>query len=253
MFGFLQLNATLILVADFDNHCLRFIDWQTEVTWVAIGKCQSMGYVDGGDGVATFNRPFSLIWYKDMVSFLVADYGNDAVRLVNIGDTETFQVSTLVSTGLSGLAGLSYIVSEDILFVSNSHYLLRVKGQEESILAGSIDYGFAEGSLADAALSAPREIIHVTDDVIVAADQGNGRLAVVNSRMDYLLSVCLYGEDERNGYPTTCQLYEPVSLFLKDEQLFIGTGYGIKRIAGRRKLHSTPINNYTLGNTNRKF
>ena len=54
----------------------------------------------------------------------------------------------------------------------------------------------------------------MTDDSIVVADQGNGRQAVVSSRMDYLLSVFSYGEDERKGYPTTCQLYEPVSLFL---------------------------------------
>lgn len=57
---------------------------------------------------------------------MVADFGNDAARLVDINDTAMFQVSMFVSVGLSGPADPSYIVSEDILLLSNSHYPLRV-------------------------------------------------------------------------------------------------------------------------------
>ena len=57
--GFLQLNSSTVVAADYSNHCLRLINRDSKRTSQFVGKCTVSGF-DGGLS-ATFRNPYSVI------------------------------------------------------------------------------------------------------------------------------------------------------------------------------------------------
>ena len=91
--GVAQDAAGNLLVADTQNHTIRKIDPTGKVTTLA-GQEGEPGSADGADGAARFNLPMGLAVDPATGDLLVADSGNDTIRLVTPGGA----VSTLVGS-----------------------------------------------------------------------------------------------------------------------------------------------------------
>ena len=81
--GFTHISVKLVVVADFQNHCMRLIDRISHNTSVLSGQCESRGYEDGRPG--RFRYPQSVVIdQKDINQLLITDYNNIAVRTVDV-------------------------------------------------------------------------------------------------------------------------------------------------------------------------
>jgi tripartite motif-containing protein 71 len=84
-----------VYVADRDNHCIRKISGGS-VTTIA-GSAGNSGNVNGIGSVARFSVPYNV--FIDGNNLLVCDYGNSAIRKINLSNNE---VTDLITTGLFG-------------------------------------------------------------------------------------------------------------------------------------------------------
>ena len=121
----------IIYIADKDNHRIRKISENNEVTTVA---GNSPGYADGFDSEALFYRPFGVALYGG-TELVVADYANQRIRHIDLeampNTSESIQFSVaggysvynIPSTGYSGLDGLGGLVISGDGFDTSYYYL----------------------------------------------------------------------------------------------------------------------------------
>jgi hypothetical protein len=77
-------SRNALIVCDSGNHCVRIVHLVSPYmvsTVSGYGKCA--GYVDGNIKLAQFHSPYSVAVADSGDEIFVADYGNDAVRLIN--------------------------------------------------------------------------------------------------------------------------------------------------------------------------
>jgi hypothetical protein len=96
-YGAVPLANGDMLLADYDNHCLRRVTLAGAVTTFA-GVCGTLGYQDGPVATALFNRPQGLA-IDSRSRIFVTDTDNFRVRLIVNG-----QVSTLAGNGNADFA-----------------------------------------------------------------------------------------------------------------------------------------------------
>ena len=131
-----------IYIADRNNHCIRKISGGN-VTTIA-GMAGSSGHVNGTGATARFSAPYNV--YIDGNDLLVADYGNSAVRKINLS---TFAVTDLITSGLFGPKDLCKVGS--VLYIAESLCVKRYENSILNIYAGSNSqqgYVNADGSAA---------------------------------------------------------------------------------------------------------
>ncbi|MBC7426281.1 MAG: hypothetical protein H7321_07070, partial [Bacteroidia bacterium] len=92
-----------IYVSDRDGHCIRKISGGN-VTTIA-GTHGTSGNKDGTGIAATFMNPRGL-YLESSTSLLVADYGNQRIRRINL---TTNAVTTVISSGLDGPSDLCVV------------------------------------------------------------------------------------------------------------------------------------------------
>ena len=158
-------GKTLFVAEDGAPSVIRQIVIATaEVTTLAGSE---PGFADGTGGAAQFNRPRSVAPSLDGTLLFVADAGNSRIRMIVI---ETGAVSTLAGSAFRGHAdgtGSAAMFKEPTtvsispdgmrLFVTdNGNYRIRqivIATGAVSTLAGSVDYGHADGTGAAASFS----------------------------------------------------------------------------------------------------
>ena len=228
--GFLQLNSSTVVAADHYNHCLRLIDRDSQRTSAFVGKCKVSGFDDGVS--ATFYYPYSVI--RDTKSpdlLLVTDYRNDAVRQVNILTRIT---ETLIrrAAGLNNPTGITYDPLGQYLAISNRHFIADKRNGSEALVnvVGSSSSGFADGDASDVKFNCPRELVFLSDDLRLIADEGNNRLRVLNTASGSVSSVCSGSYSTVDGTALTCGLYYPHSLMVQDGLIYVGQYLAIRTI-----------------------
>jgi DNA-binding beta-propeller fold protein YncE len=128
-FGFptgvaISADGSFVLVADSNNHMIRRIEISSGTVTTLAGN-SSAGFVDGTGSSVMFNRPQSVAIDPSGASALVADYGNDCVRSV---DLATRSVSTLSGT-LSGMpyGKLTFQYAHDVSIAPNGAFALVIQ------------------------------------------------------------------------------------------------------------------------------
>ena len=201
--GVAQDAAGNLLVADTQNHTIRKIDPTGKVTTLA-GQEGEPGSADGAGGSARFNLPMGLAVDPATGDLLVADSGNDTIRLVTPGGA----VSTLagsagqpgnldgVGTGasLNHPTGITLGAKDGVtvLFMADSGNatirMIELDNQKVSTLTGVAGMtgdqdGAAgtTGAAGEALFSAPAGLAWSdADQLLYVADAGNNSIRQVN-------------------------------------------------------------------------
>jgi PKD repeat protein len=113
-----------VYVADRSNHCIRKISGGT-VSTIA-GSPGNSGKVNGIGSIARFSAPYNV--FIDGNSLLVCDYGNSAIRKINLSNNE---VTDLITTGLFGprdicRVGSALMIAEELCIKKYDNNLLSV-------------------------------------------------------------------------------------------------------------------------------
>lgn len=228
--GFVQLNSTSIVIADYNNSCLRMADMQSLETSSFAGKCEIAGFENGLD--ARYDHPYGVI--KDSRTeedyLLVADRYNHAVRRLNLVSGVT---TTLLVTDYKGPTGLAYD-SQSNLIITAKHLVgyHSIDQQRLTVVAGNNEESFADGEFVEARFSYPRELV-VLSETFLIADEYTRRLRVVNLTSNLVTSICT-GEDVTiDGLTTECGLNNPVSLLSYRNAILVGQQGAIRTLSGR--------------------
>lgn len=220
--GFVQISTTAVVVVDFGNACLRLVDRNTFKTSQFVGQCGSAGYEDGL--VARFNNPYSVIKsLQNSNLLLVTDGANHVIRQIDI---ITLRTTTFIdqAAGLHLPLGIAYNRKKDHLLFSGNNKIIssyNLQSNSHSLIAGST-VGFSDGSLSEAKFSNPRELIALSDTVIIITDSKNHRLRVIDTTLNSTFSICTGTEATKNGPVESCETNYPAAVIIRDGVIYIG-------------------------------
>jgi hypothetical protein len=228
IYGFTQINASTVILADTFNCCLRIVDRHSFLTEQFAGTCENWGYRDGQDTL--FKLPHSVLKNaRTNNSLFVTDHGKSALRVVNV---LTRMTSTLISIGLYNPTGLAFDPLQQKLLISNSYYITALDLDTNSSIniAGSGGPGFSDGSLSKARFNNPDELTYLTHQIIAVAEGANNRLKVVDRKNNVVTSICDGYSKTTDGSTLVCSLSRPTSLLLLNGTLYIGQEGAIRMI-----------------------
>ncbi len=117
-----------VYVADRNNHCIRKISGGN-VTTIG-GKPGVQGHDNGGPSVSTFDAPWNV--YLDGNTLYVADYGNSAIRKINLSDNS---VSDFITSGMDAPMALCKVGS--VWYISEQTCIKKYESNILSVFAGS--------------------------------------------------------------------------------------------------------------------
>ncbi len=162
-----------IYVADRNNHVIRKISGGN-VTTLA-GLAGSAGHVNGTGASARFTAPYNV--YLDGNDLLVADYGNKAVRKINL---TTKAVTDLITAGLDGPKDLCKI--GNALFIAEQLCVRKYDNNVLSIYAGNnSQQGYVNGDGTTARFEDITGIVyHAKHQLLYVVDQGNNVVRSIN-------------------------------------------------------------------------
>ncbi len=155
-----------IYVADRANHVIRKISGGNVSTLA--GSVGNSGHVNGTGTAAKFSAPFNVM--IDGNYLLVADYGNSAIRRI---DLSTGAVTDLITTGLFGPKDLCKMGSS--LFIAEALCIKRYDNNVLSLYAGSnSQQGYVDGDGTTARFEDITGIIyHPKHNMLYVVDMGN--------------------------------------------------------------------------------
>lgn len=217
--GFVQISNKRVVVADRYNHCLRGINRRTDNTSMFSGLCEKPGYSDGLRG--QFNRPWSVIRDNhDASQLFVSDYGNKAVRTVDIS---TGAVGTVVMSDiLEGISCLTQDNSGDLYGIAASQAIYRITYKEKTIqLISGIPNksGDSDGSLLNSLFNDPFDLLIIGHQTLLVTDTDSNKIRLVDITGDKVstLNLCSW-----------C-LFRPFSLLITEDSLYVSQYQRIKQ------------------------
>lgn len=227
--GFTRLNKTRIVVVDYFNHCLRLIAHQAQSTSPLAGECENAGFSDGVE--SHFFYPRSVIKHEHSAHrLIIADQSNHALRVFDLikGATETI----IRHSGLNYPRAIAYDINKENLLLSNWNYICKYNLKTGTLtnITGSINPGYADGSLSTTWLNFPHELISITPSLTLIADSENNRLRLVDTDSDTVTSICAGDEMTRDGSAQTCSLNFPSGFLWKGNLIYIGQHRAIRFI-----------------------
>ncbi len=155
-----------IYVADRANHVIRKISGGN-VTTLA-GSAGNSGHVNGTGTAAKFAAPFNV--FVDGNYLLVADYGNSAIRKIDLSNGA---VTDLITSGLFGPKDLCKIGNS--LFIAEALCIKRYDNNVLSLYAGSnSQQGYVDGDGTTARFEDISGIVyHAKHNMLYVVDMGN--------------------------------------------------------------------------------
>ncbi len=212
-----------VLVADQDNHRIRLLSVDGQVTTLA-----GSGFTGSSDGPALearFAFPAGVITDADE-AVLVADTGNHCLRRIAAGQVEVF-------AGRCGFPGLADGAAEQARFNRPHDLLLLADGNlavseesshrirlvaadgQVSTLAGDGEFGWRDGSLAEARFANPAGLAAAGAGTLWLADAGNHRIRLLDLQADAVTSPIGAGvAGAADGPPALVELHRPAGVAL---------------------------------------
>lgn len=181
-----------IYVADQGNDAIRKITPEGVVTTV-VGNADTPGFVDGPPAAAQLNEPHGLA-IDAAGDLYTTEWGNNAVRKIDMSNGEAVSVSTLVGTGTAGdtvgttematldkphgvtvsTAGEVFVADEN----NNKIKAIDTAQNTVSTYAGTGDGGYQDGNGSNAKFKSPRGLalgVYKNTDLFVC-DYNNNRV-----------------------------------------------------------------------------
>jgi len=179
-----------IVVADTNNHSIRLVTPAGVVTTLA-GNGTS-GFVDGTGTAARFSLPNGIAVIPSTNTIVVADMGNNRIRLVTPGGVVTTLAGQTTAGSADGTGaaasfnqprGVALLSDGKIAVAEVSGNRIRIVDPTSGVvttLAGQTTAGAADGTGAAASFSGPFGVAMIpSTNLIVVADQGNHRIRLV--------------------------------------------------------------------------
>ena len=226
--SFLQLSTDRVLITDWGNHCVRSLDRKTNETMAYVGNCTNSGNKYGTDALLTYPRKI-IVDIKNPTCLLLAEYGG-IIKSVKIANGNVSYFGSIVDYNLFNM-----IQEKDTgdLFVTFLHGvgLLDYQTREFSVIAGSGQLGFNDGSFNQMQFHIPLAIKFLNSHTLLVSDFDNNRLRVLDLITNMSSSICS-GYGQADGDFSTCSLASPLGMQILNETLYIGTYQHIISIKG---------------------
>lgn len=191
------------------------------------GQCRASGFLNGAD--ARFFFPSGVI--KDVTvpnRLVICDDLNSAIRVVDIIAGLT---NILVSSGLNYPRAISFDKSHEQLLIIDLVGMKQYNFDSQSlaVITDSGSGSFVDGPLSTVKFKDPHGITPLSSNIFLVVD-GNGRLRVVNKDEDIIASVSRKCQRTANGPAENCRLFNPRSLLVTDDLIFVGEIWSINTI-----------------------
>jgi streptogramin lyase len=235
----------LLYVADAENHTVRRINLQGEVTTLA-GLAGQPGNINGTLAQVRFRRPRQLVVDLDGVIY-VADTGNHCIRRIGTDGTVTTLAGGTVAGFVDAVGSAArFNLPSDVTIGPDGNLIVTDAGNHRvrlvsptgtvTTLAGAATPGFQDGSGADARFFRPMGVVVNRSGRIFIVDQGNHAVRSLTRNNDGSVSVqTLAGvggaPGYRDGEALGAQFNEPGGISLDgDDRLYIAdTGNSLIR------------------------
>ena len=240
-FRFLQLTDTLVLIADYYNHCVRSINRTNNQTDVYSGECTRRDHRDGVD--ALFAYPNALILdINKPGTILISEY-TCALKSMSIVNRN---VSTLGRSDFRNQLSILQDQNTGNIFLTFSHGIGLYDYQRKTYvtIAGSSTQGFADGTFSSTRFALPQNLIFLNNHTLLLADEQNNRLRILNLRSNMSSSICSGMQGHAEGDLASCQLFYPYALLIINSIIYVSDHKHIKMIQG--KFHVLFIAKYTF-------
>ena len=241
--GVSPLPAGGFLIADTGNNRIRQVSASGVITTVAGTGSLGFGGDQGPATSATLNQPEGVAAFPDG-SFLIADTGNNRIRLVSPGGT----IITVAGSGevpgfggdggpaaaatLSSPARVVPLTGGGFLIADTGNNRIRrvdAGGTIATVVGASSTAGFGgdDGPALKARLNAPEGVAVRDDGSIAIADTGNERVREVGGDgiVRTLAGTGTLGFGGDGGDPAAAQLSHPRAVAASDPQLWIADAF----------------------------
>lgn len=160
-------------VADSHNHRIRSLDLASGVVSTLAGTGVE-GFLDGSGSEARFRRPRGITTTPDRARLVVADVGNERIRVVDIASG---QVRTL-GPRIAALWGVAVALGGSMVVVSGGNQISKIPIEggdgDLEVVAGAAAAGFSDGQGSAVRFDGARGLAVTPDGRrVVIADAGN--------------------------------------------------------------------------------
>jgi len=197
LYGFYQKNSTHVIVADYGNACLRMIDRTTGQISQFAGTCQTPGHRNGQVGYAYLTSPRRILLDKTSPTTLIVSQSqaSSSYAYLRSIDINTGDAGVLVSSGLNYPRGMTWDENEDILYVTNSHYIAKITWSTKAVetLIGSRSPNNIVGSFSQSLLTSPKDVSVITQQLMMVTEWGKSRLRAINMASQVSMNVDIFG------------------------------------------------------------
>lgn len=203
-----------ILILDSKEHVIHRLGspaswWDDRVIASIFAGTGTAGFKDGPYLQASFDEPGFLSRATKEDIYLVADTGNNAIRLLIDGHVSTIStghINSPLSARFSDNYGI--IVSD-----TGNHVIRYLQHGATHVLAGSGDLRYADGPAARARFCRPSDAIESAHGAIFICDAGNSRVRML---LDGNVTTISYSEHVRLISPMHFAMSPDGELFLSD-------------------------------------
>ncbi len=123
---FTPYKENSVIFADINNHAVRIVTLDGEVTTIAGGP-DKQGYQDGPAEVAKFNSPHGVAYNKKTGKLYVSEAGNHVIREITLTDNGSHQVKTFA--GIPEIPGFRDGPADSAMFLSPHAVILGGSGE----------------------------------------------------------------------------------------------------------------------------
>lgn len=203
-----------ILVTDARANVVRRLGapltwWDDRIISSVFAGTGQAGYKDGPYLSASFDEPGFISKDPSEDIYIVADTGNNAIRLLANGNVST------ISTGhITGPLSARFSPSYGVLVADTGNHRIRtIQNGLTQTLAGSGDLRYADGPVYRARFCRPSDAIEATKGTVFICDSGNGRIRMIyNERV----STISYSDHIKLDFPLHFALSPGGELFVSD-------------------------------------
>ena len=224
-FAFLQLDSSMVVISDRNNHCFRTVSRLTNATSTFAGACEARGDIDGPFTSAKMQLPESMVKISPN-EILFTDFSVASIRKLDIS---TNQVSLVVQLNESA-HGLAQQPGSHNLIFSVYGVLLRLNLDTLNVnyLTQTSSHGSVDGPLGSSVFHRkPESLAFLDSDVMIAAGFQSHLVRVVDFAELYVSSICQLSNanEVQAGTISSCKMDYPRSLLVLPELNRILVGF----------------------------
>ncbi|MDR6457102.1 sugar lactone lactonase YvrE [Chryseobacterium vietnamense] len=208
-----------IYVSDFYNNRIRKVSPSGDVSTFAGNG--TAGFADGDNATAQFKNPAGIAIDKEGIIY-VADQNNNRIRRITGG-----QVTTIAGDGVAGYidgnalsSRFDYptdieVVGQDLYVVDNwNNKIRKISSGQVSTISGS-NYGFADGTLANAKFYNPLKLVSNKSADLFITDTMNNRIRKISGNQVSTLSGSILGFED--GTAGNAKFYNPNGITIDNQ------------------------------------